>query len=91
MAEAYYIFVLLYPGVSFVDLKKEANKNSLLNIYNNIKRNSDIQQIEGTINNFIGLREEGEIISKMKIQTLRAREKVEYTINLYYYGRERVY
>ena len=43
MAEAYYIFVLLYPGVSFIDLKKEANKNSLLNIYNNIKRNSDIQ------------------------------------------------
>ena len=64
MAEAYYIFVLKYPKVSFVDLKKEDHRNSLLNIYNNIKRNSDIKQIECTINNFIGLRKEGEIKQK---------------------------
>lgn len=64
MAEAYYIFVLKHPEVSFGDLSMDANKNSLLNIYNNIKRNSDIKQIEVTINNFIGLRKEGEIKQK---------------------------
>ena len=90
MAEAYYIFVLLYPEVSFVDLKKEANKNSLLNIYNNIKRNSDIQQIEGTINNFIGLREEGEIIQKKYVYNT-ARSHIKGIIRNHFKNEDLVY
>lgn len=61
MAEAYYIFVLKHPKVSFGDLKKEANKNSLLNIYNNIKKKCDPNRLKVTVDKFVGVHDEDKL------------------------------
>lgn len=61
MAEAYYIFVLKHPKVSFGDLKKEANKNSLLNIYNNIKKKCDPNRLKITVDKFVGVHDEDKL------------------------------
>lgn len=61
MAEAYYIFVLKHPKVSFGDLKKETNKNSLLNIYNNIKKKCDPNRLKITVDKFVGVHDEDKL------------------------------
>ncbi len=61
MAEAYYIFVLLYPGVSFIKLREQRYQQILLNIYNNIKKNSDPESLRTTIKKFVGMYDENKI------------------------------